>query len=490
MPAKASRARPAASGSFAPIAPLAANPHYFSYRGSPILLLTCDQHYGAVINADFDYLAFLDTIAAAGMNFTRIYPGAYIERDGDFMPDNNLGPRGGRQVLPWARTKEGGAHEVLGGLKLDLDRWNDAYFERLHGFIRAARDRGIIVDIAFFNGMYKERWPFQPLYHANNIQGVGTCEAVHVQTLQDPALADRHEAYVRKITAEVAGYENVLLDICDEPHVGGCPPALYQPWLSRLIDAVMDVERPLARRHVIVQTIEPYTAALPKDGPGDFSADPRVGATAHEYGWGIRHLDTEYEHGKPMILIETNYYPDQYAGSPADGARVEAWEFIVGGGAAFMQLNGLYSTFNATGRGTEIGVLLDQMRVLKDFMARFDLARMRQDATLVTGGSPAGAFLRAVGDPGRRWALYLHHSRYAGWINAEIGQGSCYEPLPGSYTAALQVRLPPGSYRAEWVEPRTGRTIRVETREHAGGALTLTTPEHAIDVALDLSRAG
>jgi len=106
----------------APIAPCGANPHYFCWKGTPVLLITSDQHYGAVINRDFDYVAFLDAIAAYGMNFTRIYPGAYIEKDGDFVSDNNLGPRNGRQILPWARTRETGAHEVLGGYKLDLDR--------------------------------------------------------------------------------------------------------------------------------------------------------------------------------------------------------------------------------------------------------------------------------------------------------------------------------------------------------------------------------
>ncbi|HET6484896.1 MAG TPA: hypothetical protein VFH83_00660, partial [Spirochaetia bacterium] len=65
-----------------PIGPYPQNPHYFSYKGSPVLLITSDQHYGAVVNADFDYRAFLDAIASYGMNFTRIYGGAYIERDG------------------------------------------------------------------------------------------------------------------------------------------------------------------------------------------------------------------------------------------------------------------------------------------------------------------------------------------------------------------------------------------------------------------------
>src|SRR5271157_2646232 len=142
----------AASLSREPICPFPGNPHYFSYNGRPIVLVTSDQHYGAVINADFDYVKFLDAIARYGMNFTRIYAGAYMERDGDFVKDNNLGALNGRQILPWARTWQPGAHEVLGRFKLDLDRWNEEYFARLRGFIGAAMDRDIIVDVAFFNG--------------------------------------------------------------------------------------------------------------------------------------------------------------------------------------------------------------------------------------------------------------------------------------------------------------------------------------------------
>ena len=45
------------------------------------------------------------------------------------------------------------------------------YFKRLKDFISKAQDRNIIVDIAFFNGMYPDRWEYQAMYHTNNIQG-------------------------------------------------------------------------------------------------------------------------------------------------------------------------------------------------------------------------------------------------------------------------------------------------------------------------------
>jgi len=31
------------------------NPHYFSYKGKPTVLITSGEHYGAVMNRDFDY---------------------------------------------------------------------------------------------------------------------------------------------------------------------------------------------------------------------------------------------------------------------------------------------------------------------------------------------------------------------------------------------------------------------------------------------------
>src|SRR5262245_40429924 len=39
-----------------------ANPHYFLFRGKPTVLITSGEHYGAVLNSDFDYKVYLDTL--------------------------------------------------------------------------------------------------------------------------------------------------------------------------------------------------------------------------------------------------------------------------------------------------------------------------------------------------------------------------------------------------------------------------------------------
>ncbi len=90
------------------------NPHYFSYKGKPLVLITTDQHYGAVINLDFDYIPFLDRLHEFGMNLTRIYPGAYVEMKDQYAKGNPLGPAPDRYILPWKKSTVSGANTNLG----------------------------------------------------------------------------------------------------------------------------------------------------------------------------------------------------------------------------------------------------------------------------------------------------------------------------------------------------------------------------------------
>jgi hypothetical protein len=64
------------------------NPHYFTFRGKSTVLITSAEHYGAVVNLDFDYVRYLDRLAAHRLNYTRIYPGALIEKEGDFRREH------------------------------------------------------------------------------------------------------------------------------------------------------------------------------------------------------------------------------------------------------------------------------------------------------------------------------------------------------------------------------------------------------------------
>jgi len=103
-----------------------ANPHYFLFNGRPTILITSAEHYGAVVNKDFDYVPYLDTLQSYGMNYTRIYMGAMFEPQGKFIKGNPLGPKPWSLVVPWARSNQPGY--LFGGNKFDLDKWNPEYF--------------------------------------------------------------------------------------------------------------------------------------------------------------------------------------------------------------------------------------------------------------------------------------------------------------------------------------------------------------------------
>src|SRR2546427_9543237 len=126
------------------------NPHYFLFRGKPTVLITSGEHYGAVLNMDFDYAAYLDELQSKGLNLTRIWPGGpYLEIPGVFNISNNtLAPALNRFSCIWARSATPGY--AGGGNKFDLNSWNDAHLARLRDFIVQAGKRGVVVEISLF----------------------------------------------------------------------------------------------------------------------------------------------------------------------------------------------------------------------------------------------------------------------------------------------------------------------------------------------------
>ena len=153
-----------------------------------------------------------------------------------------------------------------------------------------------------------------------------------------------------------------------------------------------------------------------------------------------------------------------------------------------MQLNGLYSTFNAGAAGTENPQLLGQLMVLKKFMNSLDYVSMRQDTALLGARKPAGTFSRAISNPGNAYALYIHHSRLGCWFWEPMQMGACYVTEPGSYREKLRLKISPGNYHAEWVDPATSLVIRTDDFTQESELHELETPEYNIDIALRILR--
>ena len=482
---------PAGAGS---VRVCAANPHYLEYAGKPVVLITSDHHYGAVIDGEFDYGKFLDYLGDNGMNLTRIYPGGMFEPDNKFVAGNPLGPRPGWQVLPWARTGVLGANPGLAepgkpSMKYDLDRWNPEYFVRLRSFVDHARRCGIIVEVAFFNGMYADCWPLMAMYHGNNVQGIGNYESQDcgLYTTADPKNADvmkYQAAYVAKITAELNEYDNVIFDLCDEPSLVGKPDGnitvtpddQVRPWLAALKDAFLAAEAGLPKKHLLGQTVQNLSP--------DVSAEPWCQWLAAEYVKpALAALEKNYAANKPIVDVESDYYGHGLV-KPyiADHVRVEGWWFLVGGGAGFINLNGEYFRGNESGSADTQKVIVPQKKVLKTFMESFDFARM----TRFTGysGLPADVVASAIAEKGKQYALYMFHG---GWDDK---WGAHFVVAPGEYRSDRVVMkgVPAGTYGVEWLDPASGAARGGATVAHHDGDLALTAPLYSIDIAVRIRR--
>ena len=55
------------------------NPHYFLWRNKAVVLIGSGEHYGAVLNGDFDFRKYLQTLETGGLNYTRLFAGSYVE---------------------------------------------------------------------------------------------------------------------------------------------------------------------------------------------------------------------------------------------------------------------------------------------------------------------------------------------------------------------------------------------------------------------------
>ena len=477
-----------------PVAVWAKNPRYFARDGKPVVLVTSDHHYGAVIDLDFDYARFLDALAASGLNLTRIYPGGMFEAPDKYVPGNPLGPRPGRQMLPWARSAEKGAHPSLAApgeasYRFDLDRWNPEYFARLRSFVGHARRRGIVVEVAFFNGMYADSWPLMAFHHGNNVQGVGRYEAGEcgLFTTRDPrneGVLRYQRAYVAKIAQELNAYDNVIYDLCDEPSLVGRPDgsiavqddAAVVPWLHALRDAFLEAERPLPKKHVLGQTVQNLSP--------DLSAEPWCDWLPAEYVRPAAHaLERDYAARKPIVDVESNYYGTSLVKSAytADAVRLEGWWFLLGGGAGVIHLNGEYHRGQEAGGADTRERIAPERRALREFVEALSLAGLARFEGVAD--LPPGALASALAEPGRQYAVYLFHAR------EEEEWGAHFVPSPGAYQDGFTLRaVPAGGYALDWVDPASGRVLASEAIEWKGGDLAVKTPAYALDVALRMRR--
>jgi len=184
--------------------------------------------------------------------------------------------------------------------------------------------------------------------------------------------------------------------------------------------------------------------------------------------------------------VEQNYKLNKVQGDDETGFRgkedvhyrTEAWEFFIAGGAIYDNLD--YSFTPATPSGTLLDYkspgggspdLRNQLRILHEFFDAMDFIHMKPMnnavkggfATAPLGGAPArsGVTVRVLGQEGKNYALYVR----------------------GGTHIELQLKLPAGNYRSEWINTKTGKVERSDDVQGAGEP-RFASPEYTEDIVL------
>jgi hypothetical protein len=454
-----------------------------SYRGRPVCLLTASEHYGAVINRNFDYPAYLDQMAVEGIRLTRLFV-LFRELQTSLNPYSPCKPESTDYVAPYVRTGPGLALDRLP--KYDLQRWNPEFFARLHGFLGMARDKGVIVELTLLSNVYSETvWALSPLHNDNNVNSIGATPWYDYMSTRNPALFDQQQRFVRKILEEAAPYDNLIIEICNEPIgnfsqddalVGPEPSEVdawqlqlvetvrssgqdrvvaasaawsYQPW-GHPVEAADALKVDISNVHPLdVMTVGGETFNL----GGFMSADSRL----NEYKAFCRRVRTL---GGAVNLDEDNNasrYMDERGWTIH---RQRAWIALLSG-CHYDYID--FSVLAGRERSTPDGRRLLRRRF--GTLAHFWEENQIWSTIADDEGSvevPAGC-VAVVARDGRssRGPVYVY-------VAAEVPSDLAVPFTDRAVEGTLALDLPPGGYLTYWFEPGTGRYFGWENRNSTG----------------------
>jgi len=458
------------------------NPHYFSFRGKTVALITSGEHYGAVFNRNFNHKKYFSTLSADGLNYTRIFGGAYIEvpHKSFGIQRNDLAPESGDLIAPWERSDKPGY--IGGGNRFDLTEWNPAYFARLKDFLQEASQRQIVVELSFFSSHYgQEQWEFSPFYPANNVNQTGAIDWKLAETLDNGNLLKFQEAYVRRLVQEANEFDNVIFEILNEPwsdrpaYEDVMNPYLQKPardrypnsievadelslaWQAKVAEWIASEEASLHNKHLIAQNYCNFRCSVR-------SPSVQVSMLNFHYAYPEAVIEN-YGLDKAISYDETGFLGREDAAYTR-----QAWNFMLSGGSAFDALDYSFSVGHEDGSDTEpngpgggSATLRKQLGILKRFLERFSLADLKPDCETVKHA--AGVRARVLSDPGREYAIYLD----------------------GSGPSELMVQLPRGGYLVEWMNVESGEAVKTERIHSSEEVYVLKSPKFVKGMALRIS---
>ena len=420
------------------------NPRYFADGGGRAVYLTGSHTWSNLQDQGpkdppkpFDFERYLDFLVERDHNVIRLWAWEQAR----WAPwSDGKGPNPSDwfiQPNPYARTGPG---EALDGKpKFDLEKWDDAYFERLRTRVRKAGERGIYVSVMLFQGWSSAKswlggtpWRGHPYHPENNVQGwSGNTKGDSGPALDDPRVRERQAAYIRKVVDTLNDLDNVLYEVTNE---GG-----DKDWDRFVVETVHAYEKTKPKQHPVGLT-----------GHGSETNDEMLASPADWFSpgssqWPDLKTDPRAVDGKKVSLLDT----DHVFGVRGDQKWV--WKaFLRGHNVLFMDPydDPAWAPILA-GQGVGVRDAEACRRAMghaRRYAGRIDLAASRPAGELASTGY-------CLATPGREYLVYL----------------------PDGGDATVDISAAKGRLAVEWMHPITGKITDGGAME-GGAKRTLKAP--------------
>ncbi len=385
------------------IKPYEKNPHYWQYKGRPVLLLGGSKADNLFQIPDLE--EHLKELEGAGANYIRNTMSDRLEE--------------GNEILPYKKLESG---------KYDLNKWNDEYWRRFQNLLKWTKERNIIIQIEVWDRFdySQEQWQRSAWRPANNVNYSGS-ESGFANAYPAPAYRDRQpffytipgtsrykkqydlirkyqERFVEKMLSYSLKYGNVLYCMNNETST---PPKWGLYWMKMIKDKAAEQGVQVCVTDMFDDGWKPEQSAKIRqaiDNPAayDFIDISQVNSRNFNQDHWDRFIWVANELlENPRPLNHTKIYSDGEtgfgSGTPKDGVE-RFWRNLIGGAAscrfhrpgAGIGLNDIAKACIGSARKLETEIKMWEVK------ARLDL---------LSGRDSDEAYLAAK--PGQKYVLYF-----------------------------------------------------------------------------------
>ena len=258
-----------------------------------------------------DWDRYLDFVEGLGFNYVRGWI-IWSTGSGKSAPPHKVA-----FPMPFKRAGPGKAND--GGLKFDLQQFDEVFFQRLQDRCQDLQNRGVYISVMLFelygfldgeevNG--QRLWDGNLFHGANNINGIDVdwnqnCLGEEFFSLDNPAVVKIQKAYIEKMVDVLNDLDNVIWEICNEA------PSAAIEWQYEMLRHLKDYRAHKPKQHLVLLSPGGWT-------PGGWSwtaeklfVDSPADCISTAGGWINKDNPKVYRIDKPVVMDLDHVAPGQ-----------------------------------------------------------------------------------------------------------------------------------------------------------------------------------